>query len=104
MKTLLIVLLLLFVGGCSGPSDELKQRAQTACEKFVLEKIANQYGDETHIFDTYIKKDKIVVEVGYRATSRSYGEDSYSVRKCLYDDEAGTISIPSIIEMGQWNK
>jgi len=105
MKLIIVVLFSLSLSGCFGPSDEQKQRAETACEKFVLKKIA-EYGNEAHIFDTYSKNDKIVVEVGYREGERwrKRGEDSYSVRICVYDEKAGTIKIPSLLNMGTWRK
>lgn len=105
MKQVFAISLAILLAGCFGPSAEQKQRAETACEKFVLEKVAEKYLDETHVFDTYVKDGKIVVEVGYRRESRSYSDgDSYSVRICLYDEEKGTIEIPSVLNMGQWKK
>lgn len=104
MKKIITVLATLSFVGCFGPSDEQLQRAQTECENFVLEKVANKYRDETHIFDTFTKDGKIVVEVGYREKNRSWGDDSYSVRICLYDEEQGRIQIPSVFNMGQWKR
>lgn len=107
MKNIIITLAALSLVGCFGPSDEEKQRVETACKEFVIDKLESKYTHEAHVFDTYTKDGKIVVEVGYR-----YNEDykwkrdgdSYSVRICVYDEEKGTISIPSVFEMGQWRK
>ena len=95
----------LLLAGCLGPTDEQIQTAETACEEFVLEKIG-EYGNESYIFDTYAKDGKIVVEVGLREGERwrNRNDDSYSVRLCLYDENQGTIEIPSLLEMGQWKR
>jgi hypothetical protein len=104
MKKIIVLALSLTLVGCFGPSDEQKKRAQVACEKFVLDKLG-EYGNEAHTFDIYAKKDKIVVEVGYIEGKRwRTDDDSYSVRICVYDEEKGTIMLPSIFNMGEWSK
>ncbi|PSF07692.1 hypothetical protein C7H09_09435 [Marinobacter fuscus] len=101
MKIILALFLTTLLTGCLGPSAEQKVKAEVACEKYVLDNFQKHFG-ESHIFDTYVKDEKIVVEVGYR-DKRSYS-DSYSVRVCIYDEAAGTIRIPSLLEMGQWRR
>jgi hypothetical protein len=105
MRKIFAISLSILLTGCFGPSAEQKQRAETVCEKFVLEKLG-EFGDESHIFDTYSKDGKIVVEVGLREGERwrGRGDNSYSVRLCVYDEEKGTIEIPSLLNMGQWKK
>lgn len=100
MKKIIVLAIALTLAGCFGPSDEQKKRAMIACEKFVLDKLGG-YLSEAHTFDIYAKRDKIVVEVGYKAWAN---DDSYSVRFCIYDEEKRTISLPSVLNMGQWNK
>lgn len=104
MKPIITIILFLSLAGCSDIPEELLQEAQGECEKFVLEKVANKFNDETHIFDTYTKDGNIVVEVGYREKSRAPGDDAYAVRICLYDDEERRITIPSLLDMGSWRK
>jgi len=91
-----IVMLLFFI--YSGPSSEQIATASKSCEEFVKEK----FEKDTHIFDTWSKKGKIVVEVGYRNPYSS--ESSYSVRLCVVDDEKGTIQIPGLLNDNEWNK
>lgn len=91
-----IVMLLFFI--YSRPSSEQIAIASKSCEEFVKEK----FEKETHIFDTWAKKGKIVVEVGYR---KPYSSDSsYSVRLCVVDNEKGTIQIPGLLNDNEWNK
>jgi hypothetical protein len=102
-----------FWAGCLDATDEstrlssdLAERANVECKKFVLEKAAEKYRDETHVFDTYLKEGKVVVEVGYRDKDfyRRRGDDSYSARICVYDESEGTVMLPSALDMSEWRK
>ncbi len=105
MKKLFVLLCAFSITGCFGPSEEQKQIAQTACEEFVMEKLGSSWRDETYVFETYVKKGKIVVEVGLR-DKESYrrDNDSYSVRLCVFDEKEGTIMLPGLFNMGEWSK
>ena len=108
MNKLFTLLLTILITGCSGHTDDQIKDAQAACKKFVHKEVADKYQDETHVFDTYSKNGKIVVEVGYRPKDeidrKLKGSDSYMVRLCVYDDEAGRISLPGIYNMEEWRK
>jgi hypothetical protein len=94
---LALVAILFFI--YSGPSSEKIATASKLCEEFVQE----NFERDTHVFDTWTKKGKIVVEVGYRIPRHS-SDSSYSVRLCVVDDEKGTIEIPGLLNNNEWNK
>lgn len=87
------------------PTDAQKERAESRCEKFVLDNVGD-YGDESRIFDTFAKNGKIVVEVGRREGKawRSSKDTAYSVRLCIYDEEGGTIQMPSVFNEAEWRR
>ena len=89
------------VAGCLGPSDEEKNLAKDLCPKFIEKNIKSRTSIESKIVDIYPKKGKVVVEVGYRD---KYSDDSYSIRLCVFDREAGTIFSPSPMNASEWTK
>ena len=88
----------------SGPSKEERTAAEDACKTFIAEEM-NAYTDNEagpKVFDTYTKKGKIVVKVGYKVVSYMGRDKSYSVRLCVVDKEKGTISSPSPLNDNEW--
>ena len=100
--SLAFVLLSVFIAGCSKISDEDSATVQRACHGIVSETHGTVHRDDFKILDKWLKKGKIVAEVGFKeARSRS---DSYSVRFCVVDIEEGTVSLPSLMNQQQWSK
>lgn len=103
-KKILAFPLLLILTGCFGPSEEQILRANQACEKFVFEELARRYRDELHIFSTYSNKGKMVVELGYRNKSTVSANGGYTSRVCVFDENTGIVSLPSVLNMNDWKK
>jgi hypothetical protein len=85
---------------CSGPSKEEVEIAGQACQTFIAENMGVPE-ENTKVFDSWKKKGAVVIDVGYK---RYYSDDSYSMRLCVYDSKKGTISSPSPLNQGQWEK
>lgn len=98
----IILILLAFITGCTGISDEEKTFVSSTCGDFIMKEMGGEYKIETHIFDVYKKKGNLVAEVGYRDKYKS--DDSYSVRLCVIDKEKGSISSPSPLNDTEWAK
>ena len=92
---IIVTSIFFFLAGCSGPSKEDITRATEACEKFVQE----EFEPYTHVFDTWEKSGKIVVEIGH---NDSPYKTKYSVRLCVVDLEKDRISVPSVFNMNEW--
>jgi len=90
------------LNGC-GPSSQQMSTATDACQNFVEEKMS-VFKKDTHIFDSWVKDGKIVVEVGYKQYPITHVDDSYNTRLCVYDEEKGTISLPSLLNNSEWRK
>lgn len=106
MKKLALVLLTFLLVGCSGPSQEEIRAASKACKEFIAEEMGRgemggKYSIETNVFDVWEKRNAIVVEIGYR---KNHSNNSYSMRKCIYDEKRGRISSPSPLSDSEWNK
>jgi len=101
MKKLVVILLTSTIVGC-GPSEKEKQVASMACREFVSTQMKVKE-ENTKVFDIWKKKNVIVVEVGYNENPYR-SNSSYSVRKCIYDEKKGRISLPSLLNDGQWDK
>jgi len=102
MKKIVVFLSVLLVAGCSGkPTEEETKMVSAACENFITKQMGGDYKVETHVFDVYKKKGKLVAEVGYRD---KYSDESYSVRLCVLDEEKETISSPSPLNDSEWSK
>ncbi len=102
MKIIITLFLIISVVGCSKPSNEEAKVASNACQKF----ISKQMGvleKHTKVFDVWMKNGAIVVEVGYKEYPFP-SADSYSVRKCIYDEKNGRISSPSPLSDREWSK
>ena len=101
MKRLLISILVIPLAACFGPSKEENELVEKNCSEFVEKEMNGQY-QQTKVFDTYSKKGKVVVEVGYK--DRHSSGDSYSVRLCVVDFDKGTLSSPSPLNDSEWKK
>jgi hypothetical protein len=100
MKSLLVLLVVTSLAGCSGPSQEDIKVASDACQEFIAKKMRVSL-DDTKVFDAWSKNGAVVLDVGYK---KKYWEDSYSVRRCVYDEKKGTISSPSPLNDSEWAK
>jgi hypothetical protein len=87
-----------------GPSDDEKKIVSSKCEEFISREMPGAV--QTHVFDVYKKKGKLVAEVGYRKNEFGIGSGSgaYSVRLCIVDLEKGTLSSPSPLNDSEWRK
>lgn len=97
----IFIIFLLFLLGCE-PTEQQKSVASKACSNFVLEKSDLKYCGEANVFDIYSKNGRIVVEVGYK--NGCTGEDSYSIRLCVYDEEKQTVLLPGLLDQNDWRK
>lgn len=86
------------------PSSSEYTEAETECERFVKDNFGKHFGDDTEVFDTYRKRGKIVVEVGYREAPRSQDRTSYSLTLCVYDAQERTVMLPGAFNMEAWRK
>ena len=100
MNKMVVVLLAASLSACSGPSKEETEVASQACREFIAKNMSVSE-DNTKVFDIWSKNGAIVMDVGYKEKS---WDDSYSVRKCVYDEEKGTISSPSPLNDSEWQK
>lgn len=95
------------ISGCGGISDEDRKIAEDACVDLIKEQFRVVTYDKENapkIFDTYTKKGKIVVQVGYKMVE--YGAESkpYSTRLCVVDIKNGTVTSPSPLSDSEWSE
>ena len=98
MKTALCMIGIVFLTAC-GPSKEAISAASQRCEAFVSESL--RAVTETKVFDIWEKNGAIVVEVGYKQAGEY--RSAYSVRKCVYDEKKGVVSLPGMMDK-EWDK
>lgn len=99
----IITLVASFSLNACGPSSAQISAATSECQSFVEDKMG-VLKEDTHIFDSWVKDGKIVVEVGYKQYPIKSRDDSYNTRLCVYDEEKGTISLPSVLNNSEWRK
>ena len=102
MRALFLFGLSTIITGC-GPSSGQIENAKAQCANFVHTQL-NRNMEHIKVFDYWEKDGKIVVDVGYIDHFNDVGRDSYSMRLCVYDEAAGTISLPSILNDSAWRK
>jgi len=95
------------ISSCGGsPSKEELKIAEKACIDLIDDSIGiftdNKNGPK--IFDSYKKKGKIVLEVGYKVVKYKGSKEPYSVRLCVVDMEKGTVALPSVLEYSEWRR
>lgn len=103
IKLSIISLIAMLSLNACGPSPQQISAASSACQDFVQEKMII-VKENTHVFDSWVKDGKIVVEVGYKEYPNNLKADSYNTRLCVYDEEKGTISLPSLFNNSEWRK
>ena len=103
--------LMVALTGCSKspPKEEVTKeemaKAQTICEKTVARERKGSdlvEATETSVFGSWVKDGKPVFEVGYK--EKFSNSDAYSIQLCVYDEAAGTITLPSPSDSAQWRK
>jgi hypothetical protein len=93
------------LSGCGGVSDEDKKIAQGACVDLIKDQFKVITYDKEHaprVFDTYKKKGKIVVKVGYKLVEYQGDLEPYSTRLCVVDIQKGTVTSPSPLNNSEW--
>lgn len=98
MKTALCMNAVVFLTAC-GPSKETISVASQRCEALVSESL--RAVTETKVFEIWEKNGAMVVEVGYKQAGEY--RSAYSVRKCVYDEKKGVVSLPGIMDR-EWDK
>lgn len=95
------------ISGCGGVSDEDKKIAGDACIDLIksqFEVIKYDKENAPKIFDTYTKKGKIVVRVGYKIVEYGGHLKPYSTRLCVVDIKNGTVTSLSPLNEGEWSE
>ncbi len=98
-------LFILQLTGCFGPSEEKIEEATNVCQTFIAKEMKSDSSAmeiETKVFDFWTKNEAIVMEIGYK--DKYSIDDSYSIRKCVYDEAKGTVSNLSPLNDGEWAK